>query len=539
MKRIAYNHFNHWAFVIAALSFLALGLALQCPYINEFPAYIHAWAQADWYSIAVGYVDNGLDFFHPETMIYNKQYPGHWAVASASTITSVDFPIHEYVVALLMKVVGTTDPWVFRLWTLIVSFVGLFFLYKTCFELTDDWVKSLLVPCVAITAPTYAYYFSGFLPAIPAFAVATIGLYCYIRYRNSDRLPFFHCAVAFLTLAMLMRTTFAIAFIATMAFELLRVLKKESALKGKIPSVAMAVLLYLAYFLWNAHLRGAHGSLFLNDLMPAKSMEECAIVFDNIRQRWLYSYFQLGQQRLIKLVVVVGLLCALVRLVLLKYHKVPLHPRRLSIWWLCAIYLFGCACFAIAMLHQFTDHDYYFIDSFFLPLLLLLMAGLAELPKINNYWVCLCAFALVVWLVQPMYMEAHHSQKNRRSADDTALLCAQHFCGSDEFLDQAGVAPDAKILTLFAYPQNTPFILMHRKGYSVMWHDYDIVHNAIHFDYDYIVIENDAFRDNFEGHNDILQHLKPISRNASITLCSYDVAHVNLSPDDFLHCPLP
>ena len=92
---------------------------LQRNYMDEYPTHIHAWAEQDHYALALGFINNGFDLFHPETMIYNKQFPGWWQEPSATTITSADFPIHEYIVALLMKLFGTTSPWVFRLWTLL------------------------------------------------------------------------------------------------------------------------------------------------------------------------------------------------------------------------------------------------------------------------------------------------------------------------------------------------------------------------------------------------------------------------------------
>ena len=127
MKLIDYEKINAKGYLIAAVFIIALGIGIQFKYLNEFPAFIHAWAQDDRYALAIGFLDNGFDLFHPETMIYNKQFPGDWQVAYDTTITAVDFPIHEYIVALLMKLFGTTSPWVFRLWTMISSFIGLFF----------------------------------------------------------------------------------------------------------------------------------------------------------------------------------------------------------------------------------------------------------------------------------------------------------------------------------------------------------------------------------------------------------------------------
>ena len=53
---------------------IALGIGIQFKYLNEFPAFIHAWAQDDRYALAIGFLDNGFDLFHPETMIYSNNF---------------------------------------------------------------------------------------------------------------------------------------------------------------------------------------------------------------------------------------------------------------------------------------------------------------------------------------------------------------------------------------------------------------------------------------------------------------------------------
>ena len=167
MKALMKNKTLH-GHLLALVLIVATGLFIQKGYMNEYPTHIHAWAEQDHYALALGFINNGYDFFHPETMIYNKQFPNWWKEAYDSTITSVDFPIHEYNVALLMKLLGTTSPWVFRLWTLLWGILGLFFLYKISYHITCQWVKSALVTTIAMTSPVYAYFLNGFLPSIPA-----------------------------------------------------------------------------------------------------------------------------------------------------------------------------------------------------------------------------------------------------------------------------------------------------------------------------------------------------------------------------------
>ena len=114
--------------------------------INEFPQYKHCWAQCDRYALALGFINNGGDFFHPETFIYNNQFPtGDFNTIRNTTITSVDFPIHDYCVSLLMRIFHTFDPWCFRLYILIYSVIGLFFLYRLISFFTNSVVKPIFI----------------------------------------------------------------------------------------------------------------------------------------------------------------------------------------------------------------------------------------------------------------------------------------------------------------------------------------------------------------------------------------------------------
>src|SRR5437868_5106376 len=85
--------------------------------ISLFPSFIHAWTQSDRYALALGFLNNRFDFFHPQT----------FNLISIDGITRVDFPIHEYIVALVMKVSGIHEPVVFRIYTLLYALTGLIF----------------------------------------------------------------------------------------------------------------------------------------------------------------------------------------------------------------------------------------------------------------------------------------------------------------------------------------------------------------------------------------------------------------------------
>jgi len=248
--------------LVAITIIVILGFLYQYKYLNDFPSYKHAWAQSDRYALSLGFMDNGFNFFKPQTFNYNRQFPDEWKVPSDQTITAVDFPIHDYIPALLMKITGTTSPRVFRLYILLYSFLGLYYLFKLSQSISKDSIKSLFVLVFAATSPLFVYYQGGFLPTIPSLSNAIIGIYFYLRYLTRKKYQYFWPAMLFLTLAALARLTFVIPLFAVLAVELLRILKKETKILPLLLPVGLTTIILIAYQIYNNHLRELYGSIF-------------------------------------------------------------------------------------------------------------------------------------------------------------------------------------------------------------------------------------------------------------------------------------
>jgi hypothetical protein len=212
---------------IIVLVILICGFIFQKKYINEFPSFIHAWAQSDRYALALGFLNNNFDFFHPQTFVLNHQFPGNYLVPSENGITSVDFPIHDYIPALLMGIFHTTSPWCFRLYILMYSFIGLFFLYKITTLFKYDLFTSILLILFAATSPVFVYYQAGFLPSIPSLANGFIGLFYFIKYKTQNNNCPYYWSILFLTLAALSRTPFSILLLSVVINELFYFLKSK------------------------------------------------------------------------------------------------------------------------------------------------------------------------------------------------------------------------------------------------------------------------------------------------------------------------
>ena len=524
MKTIARRLRRH---LPALMLIAAVAMIISVKHLNEPPAYIHAWAQADNYSLALGFLHNGGDLFHPQTLIYNKQQLDF--DMPESLVTACDLPLHHWIVAVLMGITGSTQPWVFRGFTLAVAILGLWALYLLVFVLTRSRVKALLVAIFTATAPSYAYYSGSFLPTLPALSLAMGGLLFYTLHLRDKKTWTLYAGMLLLTLAMMSRTSFAVLWIAVACFQLLRIMRREAALRNSWLPFAAGIALFSGWWFWNMHLRNEYGSLFLGSLLPVRSLEEASNVFQNVHDRWRFHYFQ----RLEHWLYVVAFIGAVVTL-LFRKKKRESGQKQLSLWWLLAIWLFGELLFAAAMSLQYNDHDYYFLDSFFLPIVLSLACLLQILPNPARRWSGITALICTLLLTGLMTAEACRMQRERRLEGVETLETAVRYKHANRMLDDAGLAlGDIRYLTLFSYPQNLPFTMMDREGYAVMWTDTNVVNHALTFDYDYIIVEDEVYRREFEEANYILSKLKRIAGNGELSLCTLSDSTLHPTAEHF------
>ena len=516
--------------ILPFLMIVVVSLVVNVRHLNEPPAYIHAWAQADHYSLALGFLHNGGDLFHPQSLIYNKQQFG--LDKQESTVTASDFPLHHWLVAGLMRVTGSSQPWVFRGLTLAVSVLGLWSLYLLAFVLTRSRAKSLLVAMVTATSPVFAYYGASFLPTIPALSMAMGGLLFYVLYQRDDKKWMLYVSILLLTLAMMTRTSFAVLWVAVACFHLLRLFHREVSFRSTWLPFAIGAVMFAAWWLWSWYLRQQYGTLFLSSLLPAHSKEDAMEVWQNVHDLWRFHYFQ-RMQHWLYVVVAVG---AVVFLFFKKKSAVD-SQSKLSFWWLLLIWVIGEMLFVAAMLLQFAEHDYYFLDSLFLPIIMLLVGLLGLLPNPSRRWSGVLSLVAVLTLTGFMTAEACHMQSERRKDALDALHTAERFATANRMLEDAGYGSrELRFLTLFSYPQNLPFAMMDREGYSVMWPRPQLVSWALTLDFDYVLVEDEIYRREFEEAPYILPYLRRLAGNGEISLCAVSDTFLHSTAEDFFEC---
>ncbi|MFN4122772.1 MAG: hypothetical protein ACK4GL_05630 [Flavobacteriales bacterium] len=403
----------------------------------------------------------------------------------------------------------------FRLYTLIYSLI-VFFLYKTAYLLSKDFFKSVLVMLFAWFSPLLIYYQSGFLPTIPSLANIFIGLYFYTRYLVGQKPGSLYWAILFFTLAALNRTTFVIPFLALIGIEFLRVIFNDKPLKPWLFASSVSILVIGAYMWYNDYLRSIYGSEFLNYLLPARSVAEAKELYLHVKARWRYVYFSWTRYELYAAVFAIGTASFLVRF-RIDFSRKP----KLLILFIAMICLIGAFAFSVAMTRQFAHHDYYFIDTFYLPVLLSFLAISSFIPgadyrSVNAFWALLSLIT-----IYPMMSDAREMQDIRRKPElcDRAHITVEAFSGAEQFLHQHGVDKNAKLLIPDAIAPNLSFILACRKGFAVMETNRSSLSITMDWDFDYLLAEREFFASLVYAHfPEILEKVSLIAHNERLIL---------------------
>jgi hypothetical protein len=473
------------ALFLAAMLIIAAAAYLHKDSYRLFPMHVHAWAQADHLALSEGFIENGYDLFHPQTYVLNPQFPNDFKVAYPTSITAADMPFHAFIVAVIMGVSGIHDPVVFRLYTLIWSLIGLFFLYRLALNITSRPIWGLFITSAAAFSPVFVYYQDGFLPSIPCLTAVLIGLTNYFKYLESHRKSQLYFALFWLMMAALWRSSYSIALIALICTEGFRAIRDKHFELKKWIVLILPTIPILLYMLYNMSLRTEFGSIFLSSPKPPGNWQDFKDIADIAFHHWGPDYFSKWQWLFILPSLGIGLIVLL--------NKV-IHLRQISLKEIYTLgFTTGCVCFTFLMFQQFSHHDYYFIDTLFLPILLLSSFGLSKIPLNKIPYSRIALIFVLVLLAGKAFMNADLTQKRRHTTEpwDRYTTTAINFKDSQQLLDSIGIPANSKILVIDAYAPNIPLMLMKRKGFVVLNTIEEELRNGLTFPYDYVAFQND------------------------------------------------
>lgn len=462
--------------------FLLLGFSLHRKEMNSFPQYIHAWAQSDYYALSRGFIDNGMDFFHPKTFTINPQFSDSFQTADKNGNTSADFPVNPYIVATLMKVFDTENPWVYRSYTLIYSIVGLYFLFLLIKALDGNDIKAFFTVLLVWFSPVYLYYQDGFLPTIPAISNTIIAYYFYVKYIKEQKFNYFKYSLFFVTLATLIRTPFAIYLIAISGQEILKMLIHKKWKAKQFIAIVLSFSAVIGYFLYNTYLRSIYGSIFLGKPLTPENLTIAKEILLKSLDNWKYHYLTKWHY----LSAFIGGLLAVIQF--LRTKKIDTVHKELFLQM--GIVAIGVISYSYLMLKQFREHDYYFLDTFFILFIIFTITVITYI-EIKRFMVSLAGLFYIFFA---SYGTVEHSLDAQRQRTETVWrqqeMTISNYTGADQLLDELNISKDAVILSLDADAPNIRFLLLDRMGYTVHRFNKEHINEALKSDFDYIVLQN-------------------------------------------------
>ncbi len=481
----------------------------------SFPSHLHAWSQGDRYALTIGYLNNGLDFFRPSTLNLYPEYPPHNGITFFTGITSAAMPLPEYLAALVMKFTGVRQPWVLRLIVLLSGGVGLYFLFRFMRTIGGVFSLSLLTVLMVFSAPVFTYYLNAFIPSIPALALSWAAFYFYANYLRDAKTKHFLLALILLTLATLIRPPFLMPLVAMVAVHLSFTGFKRQKIKEYL-----LILLHLTIIgIFSYHdksLQHQYGSMFNSQLMPAESLGDWMALMAVAWKNWSLSYWSLSQYVLLLMVPVV----------LFLMRKKIFKGYRLQLFLIAILNLGAGLLYSFAMAKQFPMHDYYFLDSLFLPLVLLLALGFSAVEIHHRRQQIPLAIALLIFA--PAMLWASFQKQNERYTShswDLVEATRLNFVGSDAFLSENGIRRDAKMMVLDAYSSNIPLLMMDREGFTVIETSAKKLTKALQLPFDYVVIQNRGLgSDVLRNLPELTNKLEPIANNGKIGLYKYSAS---------------
>ena len=467
--------------------------------MSKYPAYVHAWTQSDRIAIAQNFQQNGFDFFHPAT--YN--------LLTKDGITQVDFPIHDYLVAAISSITNHSVVVVFHWYNLIYSLIGLFFLFHVFLLFSKSPMRSIVGTTFVFTLPFFVYYQNGFLPSTASIANLFIGLfYLFYSYKSGKG---YTLGVVFITLAALARAPFFIFLFALFLNEILQGVRLKNFKFYRISALLIGIALFITYYLYNQYLGKTYGSMFLNETLHFTSISNFTDVLLGAADRWNNQLMSPFHAILFILLIVTSFF---------QHRKLKtISQQKRSLLSLTLISFIGVILFFIAFGRQFTDHDYYYIDSF-LPLLTFWIIFMLSTITIPKRWYTFIGGACFIFFFY-FFGHAKDIQIFRYTPpfDDRVEYATKVYESATESMIKWGVTKNDTVYVVDANSTNIPFTIWGNKGYSNFKTRASILGPELDSNFTYAVMVDSFFYNNvYKDYPQLITKLKKVNGNGQLSL---------------------
>jgi Dolichyl-phosphate-mannose-protein mannosyltransferase len=342
------------------------------------PQSTHYWRQADGASITLNYFQDGFDFWKPRI---------HNSTEAVNSYVVGEFPILYYLAALFYPIFGEQE-WILKTITFSFFALGLFSFSRLLWHLTRDFFTAFTFPFLLTASPILMFYTFNYLPNIPALSLVIIGLLCFYHYKQTQKTSWFYAVNSLFLLAGLLKPTVLVTWVAigglwffdiflhnekvrklwvvqkfqTPNIEELKPKRIFSKPYSLIPAFLMVLVVAVAWQLWVAGFSTKHGNkgYFLQSTLSIWTIkaQDRWNLWLNIKDLhcprlfWEWTHY---------VIMGIALFCTF------TYKK-----QEKWLFWLMVMTFLGIVAYVLLWFPQFYVHDYYTIDCFIVPVLILL-----------------------------------------------------------------------------------------------------------------------------------------------------------------------
>jgi hypothetical protein len=325
------------------------------------PQSVHKWRQSDCASIALNYYQGGMNFFKAET--HNLTSDGG---TSGKSCTS-EIPVLYYTVAKLYSVFGYHE-YIYRVFNTLLFFIGLLYLFRLLRTLLKDVFWAITLTLLFFTSPVLVFYGNNFLSNSSALAFSFVAWYYFILFLFEGKARWFYISMAVFLMAAAFKVTALFSLFAVSGIFLLELTGLNNFNeKGKlfnrplqfIIPVFIVLIIIGTWIIYAHNYNHKHDcSYFSTTIFPVWDLSRDGIVsvLENIRKLWLDQYFHISV--LLFLAACFIFIVAFFR----KSNPVLIYS---------VIFIFAEAIvYTLLQFWTFKDHDYYIIDLYILPVLI-------------------------------------------------------------------------------------------------------------------------------------------------------------------------
>jgi 4-amino-4-deoxy-L-arabinose transferase-like glycosyltransferase len=360
------------------------------------PQSAHQWRQCDSAAYSLNYFQNPeSNFFFPQAMTL-LGYKMH--VIS-------EFPILYWITGKLYGIFGYHE-YIARLVTYSVFLLGVIFLFELGLRLFKQKWYAFLPVLLLYSSPCFIYYALNFLPNIPAFGLSLVAYFLFFRYLEDRQYKtFLYCSVAAF-FAILLKPIEAfnyLAIVGILFFEYLRFfgLKRQDYDKKQVKSLLFTifVVFYLNYA-WINYVKGyavafGYGGNLLG-ILPIWIVEKSQIfaTIDTFKSKWMYqllwnpAFYVLGL------------------LLLFSCYFFKRINRYLFLMLIFSI--LAQIAYVILFFDTFYNHDYYMLNIFIVPTLIVMCSVQIWESFELNKWLKHTALLSTILLFAMMLKHSRH-----------------------------------------------------------------------------------------------------------------------------------